>query len=89
MFPDHLVVSAVGARRAVERAIRDLRPGVTEMYLHPATDHSELRSLALDWPERVDDHHLLTRDSEMRAAVERSGVILLGWRELRELQRAG
>lgn len=89
VFPDHLVVTGVGGRQAVERAVLDLRPGVTEVYLHPATDHSELRSLAPDWADRVDDHHLLTGDSEFRAAITRSGIVLAGWRELRELQRAG
>ncbi len=90
LSPDHLVVTGgIGARRAVERVIMDLRPGVTEVYFHPATDHSELRSFAPNWADRVDDHHLLTRDSEFRAAIERSGIVLSGWRELREAQRAG
>jgi chitin disaccharide deacetylase len=88
--PDHLIVySGVGARRPFEKALQDLRPGVTEIFVHPSTDHAELRSLAPDWANRVDDHHLLTRDSQMQAMVERSGVRLIGWRELRDLQRAG
>jgi chitin disaccharide deacetylase len=88
--PDHLIVySGVGARRPFEKALQDLRPGVTEIFVHPSTDHAELRSLAPDWANRVDDHHLLTRDSQMQAMVERSGVRLIGWRELRNLQRAG
>jgi len=88
--PDHLIVySGVGARRPFEKTLQDLRPGVTEIYAHPSTDHTELRSLAPDWANRVDDHHLLTRDSELRAMVARSGVQLIGWRELRDLQRAG
>lgn len=90
LAPDHLVVTnGVGSRRAVERAVMDLRPGVTEIYLHPATDRSELRSFDPNWAARVDDHHLLTRDSELRTAIERSGVVLMGWREIREAQRAG
>jgi predicted glycoside hydrolase/deacetylase ChbG (UPF0249 family) len=91
LSPDHFVVVAggVGSRRTVEKAIMDLRPGVTEIYLHPATDRTELRSLAPDWAERVDDHALLTRDSELRAMVQRSGAVLVGWRELRDLQREG
>lgn len=89
LAPDHLVVTrSVGSRRAVERAVMDLSPGVTEVYLHPATDHSELRSFDPRWADRVDDHHLLTRDSEFRAAIERSDVILMGWREIRDAQRA-
>mgnify|MGYP001296045940 CR=1 FL=1 len=88
--PDHFVYySGVGARRAFEKAIQELRPGVTEIFAHPATEHAELRSLAPDWANRVDDHHLLTEDSELRAMIERSGVELIGWRELRDLQRAG
>jgi len=87
---DHLVLTAgVGGRRTVERAVMDLQPGVTEICLHPATDHSELRSLAPNWAERVDDHHLLTRDSELRAMVSRSGAVLVGWRDVREAQRRG
>jgi predicted glycoside hydrolase/deacetylase ChbG (UPF0249 family) len=90
VVPDHLVkVNPANARRSVERAIEDLLPGVTEICLSPATDHSELRSLAPDWARRVDDHHMLTRDSELRALVQRSGVVLVGWRELREVQRKG
>lgn len=88
--PDHLIVySGVGARRPFEKTLQDLHPGVTEIYVHPSTDHTELRSLAPDWANRVDDHHLLTRDSELRAMVERCGVTLIGWRELRDLQREG
>jgi hypothetical protein len=89
--PDHFVVvtGGVGSRRTMEKAIMEMRPGVTEVYLHPATDRTELRSFAPDWAERVDDHALLTRDSELRAMVRRSGAVLVGWRELRDLQRTG
>lgn len=90
MAPDHLVFSAgPGVRPAFERLLDELRPGVTEIFAHPATDHSELRSLAPDWETRVDDHHVLTGDVELRTKLERSGAVLIGWRELRDLQRKG
>ena len=89
MFPDHLAyVRGVGSRRVVERLLFDLRPGVTEVYAHPASDTSELRSLAPDWPGRVDDHDLLTRDHSMRSLVERAGITVIGYRALRDLMRA-
>jgi predicted glycoside hydrolase/deacetylase ChbG (UPF0249 family) len=90
LSPDHLVFVAggVGSRHAVEKAVMDLQPGVTEVYLHPAADSAELRSLAPDWAGRVDDHAMLTDDSELRAMLRRSGAVLVGWRELRELQRS-
>jgi predicted glycoside hydrolase/deacetylase ChbG (UPF0249 family) len=88
VFPDHLVyVRGVGSRRVVERTLLDLRPGVTEVYVHPAIDTAELRALAPDWAARVDDHDLLTGHSSLRALVERAGAAFVGYRELRELQR--
>jgi len=91
VFPDHFitVTNGVGSRRAIEKVLFDLRPGVTEVYLHPAADTPELRSLAPDWANRVDDLHLLVHDASLRARIERSGVKLIGFRELRELQRSG
>ena len=89
VFPDHLAyVRGVGSRRVLERLLFDLRPGVTEVYAHPASDTSELRSLAPDWPGRVDDHDLLTRDHSMRSLVERAGITVIGYRALRDLMRA-
>jgi hypothetical protein len=87
--PDHLILyNGVGAREAVEQLLVDMRPGVTEVFLHPATDHAELRALAPDWAGRVDDHQLLTADAAVRTALDDAGVHLIGWRELRELQRS-
>jgi hypothetical protein len=90
LFPDHfvLVPNGVGSRRAIEKTLFDLRPGVTEMYVHPAADTPELRALAPDWANRVDDHHLVTHDTGLRAMVQRSGVISIGYRPLRDLMRA-
>jgi predicted glycoside hydrolase/deacetylase ChbG (UPF0249 family) len=89
VFPDHFIyVRGVGSRRTIERAILDLRPGVTEMYVHPAVDTAELRALAPDWAGRVDDHDLVVNDRGLRALLERAGVTLIGYRELRQLQRA-
>lgn len=88
LFPDHFVYTPVGSRRAIERALFDLRPGVTEIYLHPAIDTDELRASHPDWPQRVEDHAYLTSDPSFRALVERAGATLIGFRELRDLQRS-
>jgi chitin disaccharide deacetylase len=89
VFPDHFLhVAGRGTRRVLERALADLRPGVTEVYAHPAIDTPELRALAPDWPARVDDHDLLARDHDLPAMAERLGVTFIGWRALRRLQRA-
>jgi chitin disaccharide deacetylase len=88
VYPDHFVHTRVGSRRAIEKALFDLRSGVTEMYLHPALDTDELRASHPDWPNRVEDHAMLTRDPAFADLVERADAQLIGFRELRELQRS-
>jgi predicted glycoside hydrolase/deacetylase ChbG (UPF0249 family) len=87
--PDFLVGYAPGGgRAAVEKIVADLRPGVTELLVHPAVETPELCAFAPDWETRVDDHALVTTDPTLRDAVERQGVIMIGYEPLRELQRA-
>jgi predicted glycoside hydrolase/deacetylase ChbG (UPF0249 family) len=89
LFPDHLVSSpSVGGRRAFERVLFELQPGVTEVALHPAVDSPELRAFAPDWSGRVDDHDALTTDRSLRDLAARAGVTLVGYREIRDLQRS-
>jgi predicted glycoside hydrolase/deacetylase ChbG (UPF0249 family) len=89
VFTDHFVLCPVGAQRAIERALFDLRPGVTEVYLHPAVDTDELRASHPDWASRVEDHAFVTGDPSFSDLVERAGATRIGYRELRELQRGG
>ena len=89
VYPDHFVLyQGVGARRHVERTLFDLRGGVTEVYLHPAVDTDELRASHPDWSGRVEDHAFLCDDPSLPDLVERAGAVLVGYRELRDLQRA-
>jgi chitin disaccharide deacetylase len=91
VFPDHFVYvhGGVGSRRDIERAVHNLQPGVTEVYVHPAVDYPELRALTGDWAARVDDHDLVVTDRSLRTMLERAGASLIGYRELRDLQRTG
>ena len=89
VFPDHLLaVPGVGSRRLLEKALFDLKPGVTEILLHPALDTAELRALAPDWAARVDDHDLLLNDQALPAMAQRAGVELIGYLELRQLMQS-
>ncbi|CAN5560070.1 carbohydrate deacetylase [soil metagenome] len=90
VFPDHFVAPrGAGSRRSIERLLSDLRPGVTEVYVNPAVDAAELRAITDGWAALVDDHHLVTYDGELRVMLQRAGVHLIGYRELRDLQRTG
>lgn len=88
--PDYFVrVPGVGSRRAIERALGELKPGVTEVHLHPAVDTAELRSLSSDWAARVDDLDLVTAPGALGALAQRAGVRTIGYRALHDLQRGG
>ena len=88
--PDHLVVvRGVGSRATIEQVVTDLRPGVTELYVHPAVDTPELRSVSDDWAARVDDHQLVTADPGLRDALDAAGAVPIGYWALHELQRRG
>jgi len=90
VFTDELLwVPRVGSRRMLEDHLGSLKPGVTEMLLHPAVDSPELRAIAPDWEARVDDHRIVCEEGFLRKAVEEAGVTLVGYRALRELAREG
>src|SRR5690606_5315979 len=83
LAPDHLVGTEILARAS------DLRPGVTEPFLHPATDGPELRALAPDWERRVEDAAILAPGGPLAETLERTGAHVISYRALRDLQRAG
>lgn len=87
VFTDHFVYCPVGARKTIERTLFDLRPGVTEVFLHPAVDSDELRHSYPDWDKRVDDDSLL-RDPLFEQLLTRAGATLISYRALRDAQRA-
>jgi len=88
--PDHLIGHrANGAPPAVGTILEELRPGVTELFLHPAVETPELSASAPDWANRVEDHRLATDPTALLAVVERTGITLIGYEPLRALQRAG
>jgi predicted glycoside hydrolase/deacetylase ChbG (UPF0249 family) len=88
VMPDHVVFAPPGARWRVERALFELRPGVTEVVLHPAVDTDELRAACgEDWSGRVEDHAMLSRDPWLGDLIARAGAQPIGWLPLRDLQR--
>jgi predicted glycoside hydrolase/deacetylase ChbG (UPF0249 family) len=80
------VISVRGGRE-LERAMLGLDPGVTELRLRPATETGELRSFDPQWADRVQDLLTLTQDRDLAVGFERMGIEIIGYRELRSLQR--
>jgi predicted glycoside hydrolase/deacetylase ChbG (UPF0249 family) len=89
VFPDHFVPARrAGSRDRVERVVLELAPGVTEIHVQPAVDTPEVRALSPSWSAWVDDHALVTDETQLRRMLERAGAALIGFRELRDLVQA-
>lgn len=69
------------------RVIRNLKPGVTELYIHAAKPTDELRAITGSWKTRGEEFQAFTHDVEVKQAVTDTGIIRIGYRPLRELQR--
>ena len=67
-----------------KQAFDALPPGLTHFALHPAVDTPELRAIAPDWSSRVADYQAFT-SRDLRNYVRRSGIQIIGYRELRNI----
>jgi len=89
VFPDYLLAPRWGfpTRQVLVDSLQRLRPGVTEVFLHPVVDGPELRAYdkAADSIRAGDYANLL--DDELRGLLEDAGVRPISFRPLRDLQR--
>ena len=92
LYPDHFVAHGPTSPDQTESfwtdLINSLRPGITEIYCHPAFAREELRGCAHDAEQREADFRFFTSGTARRL-VNDNGVCLLGYRELRDAMRAG
>jgi len=87
LFADRQRAVRNAGKRAIERVIESLEPGVTEIVVEPAADTPELRAIDPHWSARVEQLEFVTRDSSLRAAFERASVKLVDFELLRDSQR--
>ncbi len=86
---DHHRHQRLAEPAALERAAMELGPGVTELVVEPAADTPELRALCHGWGRRVEHRDLVCDNTELWTDVDRGGVVLVSWRDIRDAQRAG
>ncbi len=92
VFPDHFIYEELQSEPADVkgfwlRVLRNLQPGVTELYIHAALPTEELRAITGSWKTRGEEYQVFTYDADLRRAIEEQGIIRIGYRPLRELQR--
>ena len=90
--PDHLAGLALEHPEKLEgqmiESIRSIKPGVTEFTARLGPG-DELDAIAPDAAARVEAFRLVTTSEPVLKAIESEGIKLIGYRELREAQRAG
>jgi len=67
--------------------IKNLKPGVTEINLHATIDSDEPRAIMGGMGKRAEEYHCFTHDPDIKKLLKEEGIILIGFRPLRELQR--
>jgi len=87
LMPDHFTLIRDGARPHLDSTLADLQPGVTVVAFEPAIAAEEIRAIDPHATDRIDDLAALT-DRALRGRVEAAGATLIGFREIRDAQRA-
>jgi hypothetical protein len=93
VFPDYFIYDELkdennGVKPFWLDIVKNLKPGVTELYIHAAMPTDELKAITGSWATRAQEFEVFTRDDDMKRLVSEEKIILIGYRPLRELQRA-
>jgi predicted glycoside hydrolase/deacetylase ChbG (UPF0249 family) len=91
VFPDHFIYEELKDEKQNVREfwlgiVKNLKPGVTELYIHAALPTEEMKAITGSWSTRAQEFEVFTHDEEMKKLVADQGIILIGYRPLRELQ---
>jgi predicted glycoside hydrolase/deacetylase ChbG (UPF0249 family) len=91
LFPDHFVYDELkeenkGVTNFWLKVVRNLKPGVTELYIHAALPTDELKAITGSWPTRSQQYEVFAHDEEMKQLVASQKISLIGYRPLRDLQ---
>jgi predicted glycoside hydrolase/deacetylase ChbG (UPF0249 family) len=82
-------VGATNWKTFYANAIKNLKPGVTEIIIHLGHDDAELQAVTVDHPDygaawRQRDYDVVT-SPEFKKALEENHVILIHWKDLKKL----
>ena len=82
-------VGAANWKAFYSNAIKNLKPGITEMIVHLGHDNAELQAVTVDHPDygaawRQRDYDAVT-STEFKQALEENHVILIHWKDLKKL----
>jgi predicted glycoside hydrolase/deacetylase ChbG (UPF0249 family) len=67
--------------------IKNLKPGVTELFIHASKESDELKAITNSWKTRVQEADVFTNDADMKKLIAAENIKVIGYRPLMELQR--
>jgi predicted glycoside hydrolase/deacetylase ChbG (UPF0249 family) len=67
--------------------IKNLKPGITELFVHATILTDESRSITGSAQKRAEEYEVFVNDSDIKKLLKDQGIILIGYRPLLELQR--
>lgn len=91
VFTDYFVYEEMSEYKEVKpfwsTVIKNLKPGVTEIFIHASKLSDELKAVTGTAEKRAQEAACFTNDPEISDLLKKEGVILIGYRPLLELQR--
>ncbi|MDO9341432.1 MAG: polysaccharide deacetylase family protein [Bacteroidales bacterium] len=91
VFTDYFVYDEMENYKDVKsfwtNIIKNLKPGVTEIFIHASKESDELKAITNSWETRVQEADLYTNDPDIRKLIKDEKIILIGYRPLMELQK--
>ena len=91
VFTDYFVYEELDNYKEVKpfwiNIIKNLKPGVTEIFIHASKLSDELKAITGTAEKRAQEAACFTSDQEIKKLIKDKGVILIGYRPLMELQR--
>ena len=67
--------------------IKNLKPGVTELFIHATVYTDESRAITGSAKKRGEEYDCFVNDPDIKELLVAEGIILIGYRPLQELQR--
>lgn len=63
------------------KQVKSLKPGLTEIYFHPAVESQALKQITNSWQQRVWEGQMFS-DAEVKQFLKDQGIIFTNWREV-------
>ncbi len=70
-------------KRMIIGLLRRLRPGVSEIVIHPSIESEEIKAINPTWEKRVWEY-LIFRDEEVKRVINEEKIKVISWRDLRK-----